>query len=128
MYKGIDPDYYGYRDEDDGVLVRKEAEAEKRAIEAAVADFRAAKRQRAAAGEAVEEEDEAEDEDEALLARSLEEASGGAGGGGPVLAGPASAATSAAVKAHVPVPRQEDIQAALVERKKQALLSQIGVA
>ena len=127
MYKGIDPDYYGYRDEDDGVLVRKEAEAEKRAVEAAMADFRAAKRQRAAEGEAVEDE-EAEDEDEALLARSLEEASGGTGGGGPVLAGPASAATSAAVKAHVPVPRQEDIQAALVERKKQALLSQIGVA
>lgn len=127
MYKGIDPDYYGYRDEDDGVLVRKEAEAEKRAVEAALADFRAAKRQRAAEGEAVEDE-EAEDEDEALLARSLEEASGEAGGVGPVLAGPASAATSAAVKAHVPVPRQEDIQAALVERKKQALLSQIGVA
>ena len=32
MYKNITPDYYGYRDEDDGVLVRKEAAAEKRGI------------------------------------------------------------------------------------------------
>ncbi len=128
MYKGIDPDYYGYRDEDDGVLVRKEAEAERRAVEAAVAEFRAAKRQRVeeAGGEEEEGEEEA-DEEEALLARSLEQASGAAGPG-VVLAGPASAATSAAVKAHVPVPSQEDIQKALVERKRQALLSQIGVA
>jgi pre-mRNA-splicing factor ISY1 len=127
MYKGIDPDYYGYRDEDDGVLVRKEAEAEKRAVEEAVAEFRA-KRQRAAGqGEEEEEAAEEEDEEEALLARSLEQADGAAGPG-VVLAGPASAATSAAVKAHVPVPSQEDIQKALVERKKQALLSQIGVA
>ncbi len=29
MHKAIDPDYYGFRDEDDGVLVRVEAEAEK---------------------------------------------------------------------------------------------------
>ena len=24
MYKSITPDYYGYRDEDDGILVQKE--------------------------------------------------------------------------------------------------------
>ena len=29
MHKAIDPDYYGFRDEEDGVLVRVEAEAEK---------------------------------------------------------------------------------------------------
>lgn len=29
MHKAIDPDYYGFRDEDDGVLVKAEAEAEK---------------------------------------------------------------------------------------------------
>ena len=28
MYKNITPDYYGYRDEDDGILVIKEAERE----------------------------------------------------------------------------------------------------
>ena len=29
MHKAIDPDYYGFRDEDDGVMVAVEAEAEK---------------------------------------------------------------------------------------------------
>lgn len=29
MYKGIDPDYYGFRDDEDGVLEKVEAEAEK---------------------------------------------------------------------------------------------------
>lgn len=29
MYKGIDPDYYGFRDEEDGVLLKVEAAAEK---------------------------------------------------------------------------------------------------
>lgn len=35
MHKSITPDYYGFRDEEDGVLVRKEAEAE-RVIQAQV--------------------------------------------------------------------------------------------
>lgn len=30
MYRDIDADYYGYRDDEDGVLVRLEAEAERR--------------------------------------------------------------------------------------------------
>jgi hypothetical protein len=29
MYRSIDPDYYGFRDEEDGVMVRVEADAEK---------------------------------------------------------------------------------------------------
>lgn len=28
MYKNITPDYYGYRDDDDGVLMEKEAKRE----------------------------------------------------------------------------------------------------
>ena len=30
MHRAIDADYYGFRDEDDGVLVREEADAERR--------------------------------------------------------------------------------------------------
>lgn len=29
LYKAIDPDYYGFRDEEDGILERVEAEAER---------------------------------------------------------------------------------------------------
>lgn len=28
MYKHVTPDYYGYRDDDDGILVQKEAKRE----------------------------------------------------------------------------------------------------
>lgn len=30
MYKNVTPDYYGYRDDDDGILVQKEAKREVR--------------------------------------------------------------------------------------------------
>ena len=30
LYRMIDPDYYGFRDEDDGLLVKLEAEQEKK--------------------------------------------------------------------------------------------------
>lgn len=39
MFKRIDADYYGYRDDEDGILVRLEAEAEKAAREAAIREW-----------------------------------------------------------------------------------------
>lgn len=121
MYKGIDPDYYGYRDEDDGVLLKKEAEVEKIAVAAAVRAFKRPRQEDAKEQQQQqlqEEEEEEGEEEERLLAQSLAAATGTKAGGAA-----ASAATSAAVKAHVPVPRQEDIQAALMEKKKRALMS-----
>lgn len=32
LYKGINPDYYGFRDDEDGILAKVEAVAEKRGI------------------------------------------------------------------------------------------------
>ena len=58
MYKGITPDYYGFRDEDDGVLLPKEAEAEKRAIDEAEAEHRAKRQRQLEAGEAVAADDD----------------------------------------------------------------------
>jgi pre-mRNA-splicing factor ISY1 len=58
MYKGITPDYYGFRDEDDGVLLPKEAEAEKRAIDEAEAEHRAKRQRQLEAGEAVADDDD----------------------------------------------------------------------
>eukprot|EP00743_Colponemidia_sp_Colp-15_P002147 GILK01002329.1.p1 GENE.GILK01002329.1~~GILK01002329.1.p1 ORF type:complete len:233 (+),score=32.12 GILK01002329.1:94-699(+) len=50
LFKHIDPDYYGYRDEDDGHLLVAEAEAEKETIARKVREWQAAngsaKRQR----------------------------------------------------------------------------------
>lgn len=41
LWRSVDPDYYGYRDEDDGVLVKTEAEAEKKALAKAQRDWAA---------------------------------------------------------------------------------------
>lgn len=104
MYKGITPDYYGYRDEDDGVLVVVEEEAEQQRIREAEKVWQKERdeRRRAAkeAGRDLEEEDESDD--------TIEES---------------SAATSAELRAHVPVPSQEDMAALILERKKAALLA-----
>jgi len=108
MYKGIDPDYYGYRDDDDGVLIDKEAEMEQKRIECAVNDWREKKKQKLLSGE-----DDIVDE---TSNEELEEFD---------INGPISAITSAALKAHVLVPSQDDIEALILERKKQSLLKKI---
>ena len=41
LWRSVDPDYYGYRDEDDGVIVKAEAEAEKKAAAKAQLDWEA---------------------------------------------------------------------------------------
>ena len=122
--KNITPDYYGYRDEDDGVLVAAEAEAEKQLVADAVASWKvereSAKRQRleAAGGPtsagaslamdiANQDGDDEEDVDEAEVAAAL---------------------GSAAFKAHVPLPQQQEIEAALLERKKAQLLAKYAAA
>lgn len=97
MYRQINADYYGFRDEDDGVLVHVEAEAE--------ADMRRL---------AMEDWDAKEAERQAALASvrgGLEDASS---------AGDVSAMQFVA---YVPLPDQKEIEAKVLESKKQALLS-----
>ncbi len=110
LYKDVDADYYGYRDEDDGVLVPLELEAEKRAIAEAVAEWK----QKKESGE-IEEDDneetdiyavEAGDEDDDDNSATEKAISGGLE---PFVA-------------HVPVPSQQDVEDMLVRRKKQELL------
>lgn len=48
LWRSVDPDYYGYRDEDDGVLVAAEAKAELVARDTVQAQWEAAQREKAA--------------------------------------------------------------------------------
>ena len=61
MYKNIDMDYYGMRDDDDGVLVKLESEAEAGLLQAKIAKWEEGRAARQAAGTGQEEE-EAEEE------------------------------------------------------------------
>ncbi|KAM4612696.1 pre-mRNA-splicing factor ISY1 homolog [Polymixia lowei] len=110
LMKEVDAEYYGYRDEDDGVLVPLETDYEKQAIAEAVEKWRSDKELRMAGGGEVEEEEESiyavgdEESDE----ESREEQEGEEGGHTFI--------------AHVPVPSQKEVEEALVRRKKMELL------
>lgn len=103
MYRQIDPDYYGFRDEDDGVLEKVEAEAEK-----------------LVRAEAILEWEEKEHERQlALKGVSTTGGKGGAGGRG----GADDADEGARFVAYVPLPDQKAIEAKLLEMKRNDLLS-----
>ncbi|XP_033830006.1 pre-mRNA-splicing factor ISY1 homolog [Periophthalmus magnuspinnatus] len=103
LMKDVDAEYYGYRDEDDGVLLPLEAQHEKNVIQEAVEKWRSEKDQNRTEEEEDiykvtdhQEEDEGADEDEG------EE--------------------GAMFTAHVPVPSQKEVEEALIRRKKMELL------
>lgn len=155
IFRGITPDYYGYRDEEDGELVAAEEAGTRVAVAAAVRDWeaaRAAKRAaRVAAAGAVGGSTAAAtasalsglvedygDDDDAGPAASGSAAAVGAGAGsaaGGAMHGHgydddededddlSSALSSAAFKAHVPLPSQREIEAAVLERKRALLLA-----
>ena len=94
MQKSIDADYYGFRDEEDGVLLREEAEATKLLRKRKCDEFDAE--------------------------RARREADGGGdarGGGGGALGSDHS------FVAHVPLPEKEQIEALVLEKKKKDLLA-----
>lgn len=105
LMKNIDADYYGYRDEDDGVLVPLEKEAQKKALERALEDYE--KRKEAGEIPDVEEVDiyataaETADSDDDEDNEGQDEMN---------------------FVSHVPVPSQEEVEALLVQRKKMELL------
>ena len=110
MFAAITPDYFGFRDEDDGTLVPAEREAE------------AAQRQ--AAVEAWEAKDSAAKKARREL---LQSASKGAklvvaGGEAVPVSAAASAVSDPTLRAHVPVPSQEVVSKLVLERKKRMLL------
>ena len=115
--KDIDAHYYGFRDDDDGLLVPLEVEAEKKAIAAALLDW---KEKKAAAGNKGQEEEEGNEDDVDIYAEpevsqedEMEEAM--------------RAGKEARFVSHVPIPSQKDIQDALVRRKKQELLKEYAL-
>ncbi|XP_031557979.1 pre-mRNA-splicing factor ISY1 homolog [Actinia tenebrosa] len=108
LYKDVDADYYGYRDEDDGVLVPIEQEVEKDAIARAMEEYQRRKE---------EEVDEEEEEEEDIYAvQAGEEASDNE------METEEGAEGEQTFVSHVPVPSQQEVEQMLVHRKKMELL------
>lgn len=92
--KGLDADYYGYRDDDDGVLVELEAQAEQRMRKAALEQWR--------------------EQWSAANAGADNVTDGGLDDFG---------AAGAGFLAHVPLPSDAEIEKAVLHRRKQELIA-----
>jgi len=104
LYRLIDADYYGYRDDDDGVLVKVEAKMQETIRKECIADRKA----KVASGEITVDAEESE-KNLYLVADEKSEESSGMNG-------------ERAFISHVPVPTQKDVENILLQRKKQELM------
>lgn len=121
LFTHIDADYYGYRDEEDGILVQLEAEAEALSIEQAMAEWEA-KRAVAAQGQEATKGQDGEDEDEDMYAE------GAAADLAERDAEKMEMDDDDGIDTHVEVPTMEDMEKLLLQRKKAMLLAQYASA
>ncbi|KAK9666527.1 hypothetical protein RND81_14G191100 [Saponaria officinalis] len=120
IYKRIDASYYGYRDEEDGVLVKLEAAAEVAVREEAVAEWEAMEEIKREARKAVKSGEVAVagvkgilyEEEEEVVAEERK---------GREMEG--EEAGRAEFVVHVPLPDEKEIERMIVEKKKMELLS-----
>lgn len=133
LFRRIDMDYYGYRDEEDGILVPLETKAEAEALVEAEEEWervRAAKeeaKRRVASGEEASVRSTAEGGEEGAGAPG-EGTEGGevraAGGGREKGSGGRGAGVGERqFVAHVPLPDEKEIERMVLEKKKAELLS-----
>lgn len=113
LMKDIDADYYGYRDDDDGILTPLEEKAEKAAIIKLIAEWKEKQKDGNNIDDIEEEELYPKDLEAESDTNKLKD-------DGMELLGPR-------FTAHVPVPTQKDIEAALLRKKKQELLEKYGM-
>jgi len=113
LCKNIDADYYGFRDEDDGVLELLEREYEKKAIAKSVQQWKESSQEREKAGSTVKNKSyqaaallitESNNDDEYMhdINDEMDENEG--------------------FKVHVPLPSQSDMEKRVVEKRKEELL------
>jgi len=114
LFTHIDADYYGYRDEEDAILVPLEAEAEQQAIAQAMEEWEAKK----AKGQAAKDDAMEDGEEDALYAAGI------AADTAERDAEEVDIAEMDAESAHVEVPTMEDMEQALLARKKELLMAQ----
>lgn len=154
LYKNITPDYYGYRDDDDGILQEKESIREAELLREADIEFeerrqaviekvKAAQRARIN-GEAeveggaltavelalLENNGSDDDEEESMAIVAITSTATATESSVPAAtsaAGP-SATTDAGIKSHVAVPSLQDMNSVILEEKKKLMLQRLMLA
>lgn len=108
LMRNLDADYYGYRDEDDGVLIPLEKEMEAKLMAEAVGEWKSVQALNAPTTSNSKEEDIYAKDNDDLIPKEYEE----------------DDSDKHSYVSHVPVPSQKDVQDALLLRKKRELLEQ----
>lgn len=107
LMKEVDAQYYGFRDDDDGLLVPMEVVAERESINEAIDEYK--------------EKKGLEDDDDVDIYLKEEK------GDDEALQEAMEAGKEGRFMAHVPIPTQKDIEEALLRRKKQELLELLAI-
>jgi len=107
LMKEVDAQYYGFRDDDDGLLVPLEVLAERDAINNAIEEYK-------------EKKGLEDDEDVDIYIKDDK-------GEDEALQEAMEAGKEGRFMAHVPIPTQKDIEEALLRRKKQELLDMLAI-
>ncbi|EGD72556.1 hypothetical protein PTSG_00580 [Salpingoeca rosetta] len=117
LHKFVDADYYGYRDEEDGVLLALEEEAEEQSRQAAVEKWQQEmkeKKERLAAKQKLELYASEEDKEAALLA--------------PAVAAEVAAMHEEEEEAEPAIPSTQEIEQMILQRRKEMLLAKYASA
>ncbi|KAH8395757.1 hypothetical protein KR215_000580, partial [Drosophila sulfurigaster] len=122
LMKDIDAEYYGYRDDEDGVLIPLEEKIERAALQKAVQEWRD---KMARDGRIIPDDDE-EDDDIYPLSGPAREAAEDAKSRAAENPDPLGL-LAPRFTAHVPVPTQQDVQEALLQKRKLELLQKYTV-
>lgn len=136
LMKDVDADYYGYRDDDDGVLIPLEEKAEKAAILKALIEWK--EKQKSGTKDDEDEEDIYPRDPEVcfiiqylcafLPVQCIDECCSYFQGDTVVMnRDDPMGLLAPRFTAHVPVPTQKDIESALLKKKKLELLEKYGI-
>lgn len=112
LMKDIDADYYGYRDDDDGILIPLEQKAEKLVIQEAIAEWK-----KSQAEKGIEVKDDEED-----IYAEFKDTNKGDPDTENILETLGPKLTS-----HVAIPTQKDIEEALLKKRKLELMARYGI-
>merc|ERR1711920_1013651 len=115
LFKNIQPDYYGWRDEEDGELVLVEQAAEMEAQAKEIARWKAEQ-----ANKPPEKKQRVDEERKVPAAKPV--------AAPPVAATKTNDSQGVDFKAYVDVPTMEDIEKLILEKKKQAVLNRYASA
>jgi pre-mRNA-splicing factor ISY1 len=117
LFKGITPDYYGWRDEEDGMLVLAEQQAEMEAVQKEVARWKAEQAKKPKKDQAPEPEPERPAKVTKIQKEDAKDQDSGGTG-----------AKTADFKAYVDVPTLQEIEKLIIQKKKDALLKRYASA